>query len=335
MNCRSFRLVLIAVCLLAFPFRSPAPLVYRPGEGWTYEPYGAEGRWQRPSAREQLEVAQAAFDRQGYGLALKASRYLTARWPTSDYAPQAQYLVARCFDATGKAEKAFKEYQKLLEKQPKFASFEQIRQRQYEIADQYLAGKRFKLWGFIPYRSMERTGKMYAGIVKTGPYSDVAPQAQLKIGEAREKQRALWFKAPDYPGAVQAYDLAADRYFDRPKVASEAVFRSGLACQKQALNAERDQTTAGRAVAKFTDFMALYPDDPRVPQAQEIIGSLRAEQARGNFMVARFYEKRKKWDSARIYYNEVLVQDPNSPYATEARERISGLKPRLEEGANK
>lgn len=335
MNCRSFRLVLIAVCLLAFPFRSPAPLIYRPGEGWTYEPYGTEGRWQRLSAREQLAVAQAAFDRQGYGLALKASRYLVQKWPTSDYAPQAQYLLARSYDAMGKTEKAFKEYQKLLEKQPKFADFEKIRQRQYEIADLYLAGKRFRVWHFIPYRSMERTAQMYAGIVKTGPYSDVAPQAQLKIGEARERQKALWFKTPDYPAAVQAYDLAADRYFDQPKVASEAVFRAGLACQKQALNAERDQTTAGRAVAKFTDFMALYPNDPRVPQAQEIIGSLRAEQACGSFIVAQFYERHKKWDSARIYYNEVLVQDPNSPYAAEARQRIALLKPQLEKGAEK
>ncbi|HCL92400.1 MAG TPA: outer membrane protein assembly factor BamD [Verrucomicrobiota bacterium] len=335
MNSRSFRLVLVAVCLLAFPVRSPAPLIYRPGEGWIYEPYGGTGKWQQSSAREQLEVAQAAFDKQGYGLALKASRYLVQKWPTSDYAPQAQHLLARCYDNLGRTEKAFKEYQKLLEKQPKFADFTRIRQRQYEITDLYLAGKRFKLWRVFPYRSMERTAGMYADIVKTGPYSDIAPQAQLKIGTAYEKIKALGFKAPDYPAAVQAYDLAADRYYDQPNVAAEAIFRSGLASQKQALNAERDQTTAGRAIAKFTDFMALYPNDPRVAQAQETITALRGEQARGSFVVAQFYEKRKRWESARIYYNEVLVQDPNSPYAAEARERIALLKPRLQGGAEK
>jgi outer membrane protein assembly factor BamD (BamD/ComL family) len=330
MNCRSFRLVLIAVCLLAFPFRSPAPLVFRAGEGWTYEPYGGEGRWQRLSAKEQLVVAQAAFDQKGYSLALKAARYLVLKWPTSDYAPQAQYLLAHCYEATGKTEKAFKEYQKLLEKQPKFANFEEIRQRQREIADGYLAGKRFKRWGFIPYRSMERTAGMYADIVKTGPYSDVAPQAQLQIGTAWEKQKTLWFKSPDYPAAVQAYNVAADRYYDQPQVASEAIFRAGLAYHKQAQTADRDQTTAEQAIAKFTDFMALYPNDSRVPQAQKTIVALRSEQARGNFDIARFYEKRKKWDSARIYYNEVLLQDPNSPYATEARQRIDQLKLRIQ-----
>jgi outer membrane protein assembly factor BamD len=335
MHYRFIRLVLIAACLLAFPFRAPAPLVYRPGEGWTYEPVGSGGRWQRPRAKEQLEVAQAAFDRKAYGLALKAARYVLVRWPESDYAPQAQTLVARSYEGKGDAEKAFKEYQKLLEKQPKTASFDEIRRRQYEIANLFLAGKRFKLWGTIPlYRSMDRTAKMYKDIVQTGPYSDVAPQAQLNIGAAREKQSSLGFKAPDYMAAIQAYDLAADRYHDQPKVASEAIYRAGLAYQKQAQSPDRDQGTAGQAIAKFTDFLALYPDDPRAPQAHQIIASLKSKQAQGNFLVAQFYEKRKRWEGARIYYNEVLLQDPNSPYAPEARKRIDQLKQRTQ-GAGK
>jgi outer membrane protein assembly factor BamD len=338
MHYRFIRLVLIAACLLAFPFRAPAPLVYRPGEGWTYEPVGSGGRWQRPRAKEQLEVAQAAFDRKAYGLALKAARHVLVRWPESDYAPQAQYLVARSYEAKGDAEKAFKEYQKLLEKQPKTASFDEIRRRQYEIANLFLAGKRFKLWGAIPlYRSMDKTANMYKDIVKTGPYSDVAPQAQLSIGTAREKQSSLGFKAPDYMAAIQAYDLAADRYHDQPKVASEAIYRAGLAYQKQAQSPDRDQGTAGQAIAKFTDFLALYPDDPRVPQARQIIASLKGKQAQGNFAVAQFYEKRKRWEGARIYYNAVnegLLQDPNSPYATQARQRIDQLKQRTQ-GAGK
>ena len=334
MHCRFIRLVLIAVCLLAFPVSSPAPLIYRPGEGWTYEPVGGGAAWQRPRAKEQLEVAQAAFDRKDYSLALKAARRVVLLWPLADYAPQAQYLVARSYEAKGQAEKAFKEYQKLLEKQPKSASFDEIRRRQFEIANRFLAGKRFKLWGYIPYRSMERTAGMYKDIVKTGPYSDVAPQAQLNIGTAWEKRKTLGFRSPDYPAAVQAYDLAADRYHDQPKVASEAIYRAGLAYRKEAQTPDRDQGTAGQAIAKFTEFMALYPNDTRVPQAQQIIATLKDAQARGNFAVAQFYEKRKKWEGARIYYNEVQSQDPNSPYAPEALRRLDQLKQRVQ-GAGK
>jgi outer membrane assembly lipoprotein YfiO len=316
------RLLLIALFVLAFPFRSPAPFVYRPGEGWTYEPVG-EGKWTRTRAKDQLDVAQAAFDKKDYGLALKAARRVVRVWPLSDYAPQAQYLAGRCLEAEGKDEKAFDEYQKVLEKHPKLSNYHEIVQRQYDIANKYYSGKWFRLWGYIPYPSRDRTADMYAKIVKTGPYSEVAPQAQLKIGSVREKQK-------NYPSAVKAYETASDRYHDRPEIASDATYRAALAWNKQAQTAEYDQTTAGQSIATFTDFMALYPTDPRVPDAQKKISSLKTEQARGNFQTAKFYEKYHKWKGAMVYYNEVLVQDPNSPYAAEAQKRIAVLKERTQ-----
>ena len=318
----SVRICLVAFVLLAFPFRAPAPLIYTPGEGWSYEPVGGEGKWQRPRAKDQLEVAQSAFDKKNYSLALKAARRVVRVWPLSDFAPQAQYLVGRCHEESGRDEKAFKEYQKLLEKHPKMVNYQEVLERQYVIADKYLAGKWFKLWGYIPFfPSMERTAGMFDKVVKNGPYSDIAPQAQMKIGAAREKQR-------NYSLAVKAYELAADRYHDRPNIAADALYRAGLAFNKQAQTADYDQGSAGQAIATFTDFMTLYPSDPRVPEAQKIITSLKEEQARGNFRTAQFYEKRKRWNGAMVYYNEVLVQDPNSRYATEARERIDTLKKR-------
>jgi outer membrane protein assembly factor BamD len=310
------------MCLIFLPFSSPAPLIYRPGEGWTYEAVGSEGKWQRARAKEQLEVAQAAFDSKNYGTALKAARRVVRVWPLSDYAPKARYLVGRCYEAKGKDEKAFKEFDKLVTKSPKLDNYDEIVQREFEIAGKYLAGKRFRLWGTIPlYRSMDRTAEMYDKIVKSGPFSDVAPQAQLKIGAAREKQK-------NYAMAVKAYELAADRYHDRPKVASEALYRQALAYNKQAMTAEYDQTAAGQAIATFTDFQTLYPDDTRSSEAQKIINGLKSEQARGSFQTAKFYEKYKKWKGAVVYYNEVTLQDPTSQYANIAKDRIDALQKR-------
>src|SRR5215471_11225220 len=317
MNCRCVRLLLLLVFLVAFPFRSPAPLIYRAGEGWSYEAVGETGgKWQRPRAKEQLEVAQTAFDKKDYSLALKAASRVVHVWPLSDYAPQAQYLVGRCYEATGKDEKAFAEYQKVIEKQPKIANYQEIEQRQYEIANKYLAGKWFKLWGYIPiFSSMDKTSDMYEKIVKNGPYSDVAPKAQMNIGTAREKQS-------NYAMAAKAYETAADRYHDRPEVAADALYREALAYNKQAQTAEYDQSTAGQAISTFTDFMTLYPSDARNADAQKVIAALHAEQAHGNFQIAKFYEKYKRWNGARVYYNAVLLADPGSPYAAEARKRI-------------
>jgi outer membrane protein assembly factor BamD len=155
----------------------------------------------------------------------------------------------------------------------------------------------------------------------------VAPHAQLRIGAARENQK-------DYAEAVKAYETAADRYHDQPVIAADALYREGIAYQKQAVTAEYDQSTAGQAIAAYTDFITLFPDDKRVPRVQRAIAVLKAEQVRGNFEIAQFYEKSKKWSGAVVYYNEVLQLDPNSRFAAQARQRIESLKPRLQAPAS-
>ena len=196
--------------------------------------------------------------------------------------------------------------------------------RQYEIANRFLGGEWFRIWGTIPlYSSMDQTAEMFGKIVNNGPYSDVAPHAQLRIGAAREKQK-------NYPDAVKAYETAADRYHDQPAIAADALFREGVSYARQAATAEYDQNTAAQAIASFTDFMTLFPGDQRVPEAQKSIAVLKAEQVRGNFQIAQFYEKSKKWNGALVYYNEVLQLDPNSPYAASARQRIESLKPHIQ-----
>ena len=133
---------------------------------------------------------------------------------------------------------------------------------------------------------------------------------------------------------MKAYETAADRYYNQPAIAADALYREGVAYQKQATNAEYDQGTAGQAIAAYTDFITLYPNDQRVPDAQKAIAALKIEQVEGNFIVAQFYEQNKmlnaeqRRNGAVVYYNEVLQLDPNSPYAAQARQRIAQLKPR-------
>lgn len=328
------RVFLIAVVLLAFPQRSPAPLIYTPGEGWVYESVGGS-KWQRTRAKDQLEVAQQAYDAHDFGLAMKASRRVVSQWPFSDYAPKAQYLLARCQEAKKNDAAAFKSYEKLLTKYPKIDNYTEIIQRQYEIANRFLAGQRFRLFGYVPlYKSMEKTIKMYERIIKNGPYSTVAPDAQLKIGEAYERKKILFLKAPDYMAAAKAYERAAERYPNLPQGA-DGLYRTGVAYSKEARRADYDQTVAGQAIAAFTDFKVVHPEDPRVPQTEKTVVTLKVEQARGSYEVARYYQSKKKLDGALIYYNDVLLKAPESQYAQEARERIERIKKKQQQAAFK
>jgi outer membrane protein assembly factor BamD len=328
MNRRFVSLLLLVAGAMLLPFRAPAPFYYTPGEGWYYEPYGEKANWQRPRAKEQLDVAEQAFTNKEYNVTLHAAHRIVRVWPESDFAPRAEYLIGRCLEVSGKDEAAFNAYQAIIQKYPHSDSYEDVLWRQYAIAGRFLDGEWFRLWGTIPlYPSMDETAKLFSTIVTNGPYSDVAPHAQLRIGAAREKQK-------DYNSAVKAYATAADRYYNQPVIAADALYREGVSYQKQASTAEYDQGTAGLAIAAYTDFITLYPDDKRVPVAQKAVVTLKSLQVEGNFKIAQFYEQNKvlnseqRRDGALVYYNQVLQLDPNSPFAAQARQRIEQLKPR-------
>jgi len=323
MNRRLGLWLLIVTAVVLLPSRSPAPLMYVPGEGWYYEPYGETAKWQRTRAKDQLQVAEDAFAAKNYSVTVRAAHRVLRVWPFSDYAPRAAYLVGRCLETSGKSEAAFNAYQTIIEKYPKSSQYNEVLWRQYEVAGRFLNGEWFKLWNIIPlYPSMDETAKLYDKIVANGPYSEVAPHAQLKIGEAREKQK-------EFSEAVKAYNAAADRYNDQPQIAADAMYRAGVAWEKQADTAEYDQSAAAQAIAAYTDFMTVFPDDKRVATAQNAVTKLKAEQVRGSFEIAEFYEKGHRWAGAIIYYNDVLQLDANSPLAAQARQRIEILKPRL------
>jgi outer membrane protein assembly factor BamD len=328
MNRRFVSLLLLVAGAILVPFRAPAPFYYTPGEGWYYEPYGEKADWQRPRAKDQLDVAEQAFTNKEYNVTLHAAHRIVRVWPQSDFAPRAEYLIGRCLETSGKDEAAFNAYQAIIQKYPHSDAYEDVLWRQYGIAGRFLDGEWFRLWGTIPlYRSMDETARLFSEIVTNGPYSDVAPHAQMQIGAAREKQK-------DYDSAVKAYATAADRYYNQPVIAADALYREGLSYQKQASTAEYDQGTAGQAIATYTDFITLYPDDKRVQDAQKAIVTLKSLQVEGNFKIAQFYEQNKvlnseqRRDGALVYYNQVLQLDPNSPFAAQARQRIEQLKPR-------
>lgn len=189
MNRRLNLLLLVAAGVTLFAFRSPAPLIYAPGEGWYYEPAGTTNNWTRARAKDQLEVAEQAFTNRDYSITMHAANRVLRVWPLSDYAPRAEFLLGRCLEVRGRDEAAFNAYQNIVKKYPRSEHYEDVLWRQYEISNRFLAGEYFRvLWGYLPlYTSMDETAKMYGKIVDNGPFSAVAPHAQLKIGAVREK----------------------------------------------------------------------------------------------------------------------------------------------------
>ena len=309
---------LLTVVAFAFlmPTESPAPLIWTRGEGWVWQ-HGNVAIGTNPV--DQLKIGQQLEAKKQYRNAIGAYRRVIARWPLSSSTPDARMGLAECYAVIGYHYKAFQTYQELIKKHPNTTHFDEILQREFEIGNLFLAGERQKAWGIRWFPSTERTVEVYEQVVKNGPYSAVAPEAQFRIGLTYEKER-------DYLAAVHAFEKLMERYPKLP-LAEAAQFQIGLEYKKEAQRAEYDQNAANQAIAAFTDFMFRYPSSDKVPLAQQYQTALKQEQAKGMFRIGEFYEKNHYYKSAIIYYNDVIENNPESGWATQAKQKVAKLSP--------
>jgi outer membrane protein assembly factor BamD len=315
-----YLLCLITAFCVAFPTRCPAPLVWRKGEGWTYERAGVTTAG---TPREQLEIARKFQEKKEFDNAVGAYRRLLARWPTASAAQEARLGLAESLTALGYLYKGFKEYQNLIEKNPNSPYFDTVLERQFEIGNRFLAGEKHRLWHLRIFGGLDKAVEIYETVVRNGPYSKVGPEAQFRIGLVYEKQK-------DYISAVHAYEKVLERY-PRLPIAEEAQFAVGWAYRKEAGRSEYDQNNANQAIAAFSDFLLRYPDSRKAKRAQELLVELKQEQSRGLFQIGQFYEKRRNYKAALIYYNEVIEQNPKSDWAGTAQKKITALAAREKE----
>ncbi|MCE0484615.1 MAG: outer membrane protein assembly factor BamD [Methylacidiphilales bacterium] len=315
-----FRKLLCALVALALAVPMVrAELVWRPGEGWSDE---SGGDVSASSSRDQLELAHKLEAQGQRDDALKAYKNLLRRWPLSFFAPEAQYRVGKIQEDEGDFAAAFQAFQKMVTKYPSSDYFEQALGEQYRIANLFLAGEPQRIWKIPVGPSMDRTVDMYEQIIKNAPYGTYAPQAQFKIGLAREQQRR-------FSDAVDAYQKVLDNYPTNP-VASSAQYQIGYAWMRSCQSGDYDQGAARKAIDAFQDFLVRYPSSDKAEQAQENIQKLGSRQTQGAFDIAKFYETQHDPRAAFIYYNEVIREDPNGPQAQVAKKRVQELRPVVE-----
>ena len=306
----------LLVFAFLMPRECPAPLIWTKGEGWTWVHAGVPVA---SNPADQLKVAQQLQAKKQYRGAIDAYRRIIKKWPLSSSTEEARLGMAECHSAIGYHYKAFQEYQELLKKHPNTPHFDEVLQREFEIGNLFLAGERVKAWGVRWFPSMEHAVDVFEAVVKNGPYSAVAAQAQFRIGLAYEKEH-------DYLAAVHTYEKLLERYPKDP-LAEAAQFQIGLEYQKEAQRSEYDQNAANQAISAFDDFMVRYPQSDKVPLAEQYQSALKVEQARGLYQIGEFYEKNHYYTSALIYYNDVIEKNPGSTWAAQAKEKVAKLTP--------
>lgn len=318
---KAHALILFAAgaCLLALP-RADADITYKAGEGWSSGDDDSGASAVEASASAQLDKAQAYEKAGDYHHAMLAYYTLTRKFPRSGAAPDAQLKAGDMASAAGDYDRAYAFYNEYLTRYPKGDDFDQALEDMYDIGQKFLAGAKRRVFGVKTFPSMARAQQIFEDIVKTAPFSKWAPLAQFYAGQALEKQGK-----PD--DAIAAFDEVISRYPTDP-AAADAQYQIGYVYLVQSRTAY-DKTAATKAQDAFEDFLAQYPNSEKAAQAQDNLKTLQNRENTDAVGIAKFYDKKKDYKAAVIYYNEVIKEQPGSPDAIAAEARIKALQAKV------
>lgn len=317
-----FMRVLRFICLLFLVTLAVAPSAFA---GWVWSP---QTGWIGPtgavkdSPEEQLAFAAAFFDRHDYDRAYREFKKLLRAYKDSREAAEAQYFLGRCQEEKSDYYKAFLEYRKTIQTYPSTKRFDEILEREYQIGNLFLSGKKRKFFGtaaIIPAR--DKAVEIFQAIVDDGPFSEYGQLAQYKLGLAH-------LALQDYELAVSAFEQMITRYPNSPLV-DDARFQIAQASLKGTFKAEYDQSPTDLAIRELETFVRDYPESKLIPEANRRLLELKERRAQHEFQVGQFYEQRRRLDSAMLYYENIVNTFGQTSWAPKAASRIQILQPRV------
>ncbi len=309
------RLIFITLILLmtAFAETSYAYWVWSPDLGkWTNPKKTA-----KDTPEDQYAWAMEFYGKKELDRAIEEFEKLPAVFPTSRLAAEGVYYVGLCWEAKQDYAKAADAYQRLIDKYPYSDRIKDAIKHEFDIANLFAAGDKVKVVGVPILPGQEKALELYKHIVKNAPFGSYGDQAQFNIGEVFKSQG-------EFEEAQKAYQAVVDEYPSSELVA-KARYQIAYCSMQATKKTQYNDQYAQRAIEEFQGFKSAFPNDKQAVEADESIKILRAKKAQTSFETAAFYEKQKKYNSAKVYYNEVVTKYPETPAAAKAKKKVDEL----------
>jgi len=274
---------------------------------WTWTPQTGRfvniKRMPKETAELQLEHARSLMLAGDYRKALRETDKFIEYYGSDPLADENLYLRGEIQMAQGNLMAAAKSFQQLIAAHPDTNRYHDAIAKQYEVGDRYYelgvrkSTQRFRLFKKRPFK---RAAEVYTMVVDNQPFAPEAAEAQYKIGLCHYARKQYIDAAFEYRRVVEDYPAS--------EWVNEASYGLALCYYKASLPPAYDQAPSALTVEAIDDFMAQYPQDERTAELQEKRREMRESIALQRLDIARFYERRREFPAAKLYY-EILVND--------------------------
>ena len=265
-----------------------------------------------------------ALDRAGkIRAASKQALALRIRWPHSPEAPWAQLLDARLLERRHRFQASFDAYQYLLEHYTGRFEFNEVIDRQMQIAKTIMELKKGKFLFLPGFAAPERAIPLFEKIVASAPEWSGTAEAYYLMGDANERTY-------EYDKAIEAYFTALNRFPDG-EFAEKSAHAQAQCHIKISTDAPYDNRALDTARAACFLFLQRYPDSAFRAAVESDLALLRERQVRNAYTLALYYDRiLRKPEAALIEYRSFVALYPDAGPAAAARLRIDELAPTRE-----
>ena len=247
-----------------------------------------------------------------------AERFLT-RYGDSASCEEAMLLAAQAELDAGRYYQAYQQIEKMLDRYPNGQYLERALDREIEVANAFLAGKKRIVGKVFRLPAQDEGLDILRRVAEHAPGSPIAEKALLRIGEYHYQQG-------EYSESADAYDEYL-QLFPKSGRAPHAMLQAARAMFASFKGVPYDETPLIEAEHRYKGIIDQYPAAARKVRAQQVLGQIAELRAERTYQTAKFYERTKRPKAARFYYRQVVDQHPATAWAVEARAALGGQPP--------
>jgi outer membrane protein assembly factor BamD len=171
---------------------------------------------------------------------------------------------------------------------------------------------------YFEQKKYDKAAEDFREVVFNYSGTRIASDAAFLLGECSFNRGEYETAIDDYLQFLADYPTAAR--------ADEAQIRLAESYLRLSPNFALDQSETGdKALAAVDKFFEKYPDSKLADRAAAMRVEIQEKLARKDFEAGKFYVKRKQYRSAKIYFEGIIKEFPNTKWAAEATTMLAGL----------
>jgi len=228
------------------------------------------------------------------------------------------FFAAEMLYCKGKYIKAVKGYDSLLDEYPESGLYRAALERQYQIGQAFLSGRKFRVLGFIRIRGYEQGRKVMEKITDRAGNTEIGLRAALAVAQSLEKRKK-------FNEAYQKWSEISSAW-SKADIAKKALLAMARCKHATYRGPEYDASGLVSAKSYYEDFRGRFAEQAQQLEIDSKLEQINEQLAYKHLLIGRYYKRTANITSANLYFQMVVDDWPDTSAAQMARRELEPVK---------